>query len=195
MSSMISSSAAGSRAGRAFRASASKRASDQLDLLRSVSNAGNGLVDLGAAPGPMAKKQNKCQLNRKKAFSHGYHTKCIRRSLASTEHSLMETGNVHWRPQSVLSWIPFEMHWNSQSVLSWIHRAFSHGHHSRCIGIHHDGWVNECFAHNAPVIGVFCRRAYLGTAFQTAGSMGTQPNVPCNVLPTNRLILNLGRIV
>ena len=27
---------------------------DQLDLLRSVSDAGNGLVDLGAAPGPMA---------------------------------------------------------------------------------------------------------------------------------------------
>ena len=25
----------------------------------------------------------------------------------------MDSGNVHWRPQSVLLWIPFEMHWKS----------------------------------------------------------------------------------
>ncbi len=41
-----------------------------------------------------------------RAFSYGFRD---RRSLASTEHSLMDSGNAHWRPQSVLLWIPFEI--------------------------------------------------------------------------------------
>ena len=83
-----------------------------------------------------AKKQKKCQLNRKKgvlswipfemhstftgvhrAFSYGNRE----RSLASTERSLMDTirnaleftERSLMDPQSVLSWTPFEMHWNS----------------------------------------------------------------------------------
>ena len=39
--------------------------------------------------------------------------------LASTERSLMDSGiGVHWRPQSVLLWIPFEMHWKSSGRMN-----------------------------------------------------------------------------
>jgi hypothetical protein len=88
-----------------------------------------------------------------RAFSYGFRE----RSLASTERSLMDTirhtiakssqwydpgdhlryrslvrqtGTSHWRPQSVLIWIP--------GTFTGVHRAFSYGYHSKCIGNHRD---------------------------------------------------------